>query len=354
MTRVRLMLGCLVFLASMVNVSAAGLTDSLKKGTPTIQSISAMAFGPEGILFVADPASASVFALDTQDRERSGNAPIKLDDLGNKLASLLGTTPEKVRIADLKVNPASGNAYLGVMRGNRGAAILKVDRNNQIEELKLDNIPFAAIQLENLTDQRKQQMITGLGYIDGKVLVSGLSNQEWAAMLKVIPFPFKQDVEPTGVEIFHGAHGKFETNSPIRTFTPYTIEKEPHVLAAYTCTPLVKFPLKKLQPGKKLRGVTIAELGNRNRPLDMVVYQQDGKAYVLIANSARGVMKVTTEEIDSIKGIEQRIRGTAGLKYETVADLQGVQQLDKLDDGRALILVKAENGELSLETVALP
>ncbi len=57
--------------------------------------------------------------------------------------------------------------------------------------------------------------------------------------------------------------------------------RQPHVLAAYTCTPLVKFPLSDLKPGEKVKGTTIAELGNRNRPLDMIVYQKDGKDYVL-------------------------------------------------------------------------
>ncbi len=41
-------------------------------------------------------------------------------------------------------------------------------------------------------------------------------------------------------------------------------------------------------------GTTIAELGNRNRPTDMIVYSKDGKDYLLIANTSRGVMKVPT------------------------------------------------------------
>jgi len=31
----------------------------------------------------------------------------------------------------------------------------------------------------------------------------------------------------------------------------------------------------------------------------MIVYQKDGKDYLLLANSSRGVMKVTTEKIES-------------------------------------------------------
>ncbi len=38
------------------SLQAAGPRDSLKKGTPELQSIGALTFGPEGVLFIADPA----------------------------------------------------------------------------------------------------------------------------------------------------------------------------------------------------------------------------------------------------------------------------------------------------------
>jgi hypothetical protein len=54
------------------------------------------------------------------------------------------------------------------------------------------------------------------------------------------------------------------------------------------------FPLASLKPGAKVTGTTIAELGNRNRPLDMIVYQKGGQDYLLMANNSRGVMKIPT------------------------------------------------------------
>ena len=54
------------------------------------------------------------------------------------------------------------------------------------------------------------------------------------------------------VEIYHGAHGKFETRAPVRTFVPMIVGNEPSVLAAYTCTPLVQFPIRELKPGAKI------------------------------------------------------------------------------------------------------
>jgi hypothetical protein len=116
----------------------------------------------------------------------------------------------------------------------------------------------------------------------------------------------------------------------------------------------VKFPLSDLKPGAKIRGTTVAELGNRNRPLDMIVYNKGGKDYLLMANSARGVMKVDVGTIDKTDGITDRINGTAGLPYDTIGDLKGITQLDKLDKDHALVLKQTDTGSLNLEAIELP
>ena len=155
------------------------------------------------------------------------------------------------------------------------------------------------------------------------------------------------------IEIYHGAHGRFETNSPIRTFMTYDIAGQPAVLAAYTCTPLVRIPVAELQPGAKVKGVTIAELGNRNRPLDMVAYKKDGQDYILMANSSRGVMKLSAAKLDGYSAITTPIADKAGVPYTVVADLKGVTQLDKSGDGNAVILV-ADAGTTALRTIGMP
>ena len=79
-------------------------------------------------------------------------------------------------------------------------------------------------------------------------------------------YPFAAVDAGTSVEIFHGNHGQLETRSPVYTLVPYAVDGTPHLIAGYLCTPLVKFPMNSLQAGGKVRGTTIAELGNRNRP----------------------------------------------------------------------------------------
>lgn len=348
---------------SFTTATLVGADYGLEKGAVKLSSASAITFGPDGILFVGDSTQAAVFAIDTQDKKKSAKTAVNVEGIGAKIAGMLGVDEAEVLISDMAVNPQSGNVYLSASRG-RGpdsqVLILRCDHRGNVEELPLDEALFAKAALPNApepggTGRRnlRSQSITDLGFHDGRLFIAGLSNEEFASTLRSIPFPFKESAKGTGVEIFHGAHGRFETRSPVRTFTFYQIASQPHILAAYTCTPLVKFPVKSLSPGEKIRGTTIAELGNRNRPLDMVAYQQNKENFILLSNSARGVMKISTKDIDRNEGIEERISGTAGQTYETIEDLQDVVQLDQLDDKRAIVLVSTDAGS-HLKTIDLP
>ena len=306
-----------------------------------------------------------MFAFSTGDvKGDPESVTYNVASIGAKVAAALGTKPSDVLINDMAVNPASGKLYLSVSRGLGPDAIpviLRVDSSGTISEFSLKGIKVSRADLPNPPApggkgrrNKRAHVITDMAYVDGRVIIAGLSNEEFASKLRAIPFPFKKADAGTSVEVFHGAHGKFETRSPVRTFAIADIGDELHVLAAYTCTPLVRFPLKDLAPGKKVRGITVAELGNRNRPLDMVIYKDEGKDFVLLSNSARGVMKISTDEIVSRKGITKKVSGKAGQPYETIKGLTGVVQLDRLNKTHAVILVKADDDSLSLKTVPLP
>ncbi len=354
-----------VFTGSMMG---AGALDTLQQGRVELESAGTLAFGPQGILFVGDSTAAAIWAIDTSDRQKGSPAAINLSGIDAKLAGLLGSSADQVLINDLAVNPISHKAYLSVSRGRGPGALpllFRVDAAGKISELKLDNVRYSRVSLPNVPDPQaenrrgrslRQEAITDLAFVDGQVIVAGLSNEDFASNLRSLDFPFSSAFSAgggTSVEIFHGAHGKYETNSPVRTFVPFEIKTEPHILAAYTCTPLVKFPVSDLTVGTKVVGTTIAELGNRNRPLDMVVYSKAGKDYVLMSNSSRGVMKLSTEHLDSFKGITAKT-GVAGVPYETISELQGVKQLDRLDAANALLLVQTDGGSIDLKTVAFP
>lgn len=340
--------------------TAGRADDGLAKGTPEVKSVTALAFGPKGLLFVGDSAGAAVFAVDTGDTKPAGDKPLNVEKLDAKIAAALGVTDKDVRITDVRVNPASGNVFVGVTRGTGAGApaLVKVTRDGTVSAVALKDVAFSKVALPNPATAGAKggapEVITQLAFVDGKVIVAGLSSEEFASTLRVIPFPFKEADKGAGVKIFHGAHGRLETNSPIRTFVPYKVGTEDNIMAAYTCTPLVKIPVAELKAGAKVNGTTIAELGNRNRPLDMIVYTKDGKDYLLMANSARGVMKIPATGFDKAEAITAKpANDTAGVKYESIKELTGVEQLDKLDAGQALLLVKGANG-LDLKTIPLP
>jgi hypothetical protein len=353
-------------IALALALSAAGLTSTLNTGKAEVLSAGPLAFGPEGILFVGDPMGAQLFALSTGDTKAAKNpAPVNIDGLHDKIAALLGATPDQILVNDMVVNPASKHVYLSVSRGrgpDAAAVILKLNAAGKLSELSLDRIAHAKVALPNAPaadakDRRGRSLrveaITDLAYLDGKVIVAGLSNEEFASNLRAIPFPFQNAGTATSVEIYHGSHGRFETNAPVRTFTSYEISAKPHILAAYTCTPLVRFPLSDLKPGAKVQGVTIAELGNQNRPLDMIIYKKGGADYILMNNSSRGVMKMSAANLDKYAAITTKTQ-KEGVPYETLAEWKGVEQLDRYDTANAVMLIRSEGDTLQIKTVALP
>jgi hypothetical protein len=354
-----------LLLVSALVAPAADLTSSLEPGAAALESAGPIAFGPDAILFVGDSQGAALWALDTGDRAPGSGAP-EIAGIGARIAAMLGVPTDQVQVEDMAVNPISGRVYLSVSRGlgpDATPVILRTLGTDGLEALDLDSIAHARVGFENVpaadaTDRRgrplRRESLTDLHYVDGKVFVAGLSNEEFASKLRAVRFPFAGADVGTSVEIYHGAHGQWETHSPVRTFVPYEIQSQAHLVAAYTCTPLVTFPVAKLEPGAKVVGRTIAELGNRNRPLDMIVYRKDGDEFILMSNSSRGVMKMSTRGIEGFDPITEAVEGTRGLGYETIESLTGIEQLDKLDESHAVVLVRAEGGALDLETIPLP
>ena len=291
-------------------------------------------------------------------------------------------------VTDLAVYPATGNAFVSVMRGQGDDAVpvlLRVDGAGQLRVVELGELPYTRVRLPNPPEETTPlvlqggrsfpvanypsnrdpagpmstfgvQTITDMAYTDGRLYVAGLSSEEFASTLRSIAYPFEAVDAGTSVEIWHAPHNQFETRSPIYTFVPYELDDEPHLIASYLCTPLVKFPVSSLRPGADVRGVTIAEFGNGNRPLDMIVYQKDGRDFLLMSNSRHGVMKIPTAGFANARPITDAVPDgdTAGEPFEPVSQMTGVEQLDLLDDAHALVLARSEQGTLNLEAVPLP
>jgi hypothetical protein len=331
---------------------------------PALQSIGTLAFGPNGVLYAADPQAATIYAIELgADGSRTTPGTRDISAIDQQIAAMLGTDTAQISIADLAVDPRSQNAYLSVMRG-RGAeakpALFRVDGAGKVTAVAMEALKFTSIALPNPAEANttgrqnpRTQSVTDMAYQNGKLYVAGLSNEEFASKLWAVPYPFQSADRGTSVEIFHGNHGQLETRSPVYAFVPFAIGNEPYLIGGYLCTPLVKFPVASLAPGAKVRGTTIAELGAGNRPIDMIVYNKGGKQFLLMANTSRGVMKIPTGTFGTETPITAPVKGTAGVTYETIAAMQGITQLDRLNDTHATVLARTPAG-LNLQSVILP
>lgn len=359
-------LAMLAILAGSSELLRAADQWGLEAGNPPLQSATSLAFGPEDILFVGDAKSAAVFALATGNTAGDpATAKIQIEDLGSSLASLLKA--KAVTVNDLAVNPATGAAFLAVTADEQ-AAIVQVDGAGKLTPLSLKGIRFAQVSLQDAPEDKvvgegrrarnnRSDAITDIAYFEGKILISGLTSSDSPSAIREVNFPFAKADKGVSVEIYHAAHGKNEDYAAMRTFVPVMINGEPNIVGAYVCTPLVRIPVKELSAaGEKIRGTTVAELGNRNRPLDLISYSKDGSQFLLLSNSARGVMKITTAGMQDNQGLTAPVQGggTAGQSFTAIPEFTGVVQMDKLNDSSALVLTQTDNGQLHLKTVALP
>ncbi len=342
-----------------------------------VQSMGTLTFGPEGILFVGDQIGSAVYAFDTGDKQPGSAEKIDLQDLEAKIGGLLGADAKDVLIHDMAVNPISRNVYLTVSRARQNwntvwllpndvgnaNVLLKITPEGKISEVSLDPIAHSKVDLPNPVDpnaiddwkktKASASTITDLAYADGKLYVAGLGNDAFNSTMRVANFPFNGSLQTTGLEVYHGAHGAYETNAPVRAFLPYKINGKNALVAAYLCTPLALFPIEDLKHGGQVRGRTVAELGSGNYPLDMVAYQKEGKDFIFILNSQRGPMRVAAEHLASTDvNITERVPAYTGLPFEHLHG-SGYLQADNFGSQAIVVLARTQSGSLNLETLPL-
>jgi hypothetical protein len=372
--RATALLGLLVCLGS--NAIAADHYD-LKPQSIELTSSGPLAFGPSGILFASDPKAATVYAIDTKSlrtqstkllgsQSKVDATDYASDDVRKAIAEITAKSESDVTVADMAIDPESGALFLSLaVAGEAKLAVMTPGVEAKL--VSLDKVMAASTTLQNAPEDKvtgegrrasnkRLESITDLAFAEGRLLISGLTGSSPVSTVQSFEFPFRDSSTSAQVEIFHAAHGRNEDSAAIRAFIPLNIDGKPSLLAGYTCTPLVRFSLDDLQSGSKVRGTTVAELGNRNRPLDMIVYEKDGVSYLLVTNTARGVMKMKAADIASQAEVTDKVDGggTAGLPFEQIESLTGVVQLAKLNDQYAVILTETDNQSLKLSTIELP
>lgn len=205
--------------------------------------------------------------------------------------------------------------------------LVRIKAEGQPERASPDPVKFSRAALpdapaDGSLDEAKRarnprnESSTDIAFADGRVLVAGISNGEFSSALRAIPCPFSTVDKGTVVENCHGAPGKFETRAPVRNLGPDRVGGESHLLAAYTCTPLVECAPNDLKPGATITGKTIAGLGKGNRPLGITVHLREGKDSLLMTNRSRGVIKVAAEQIAGAVAITAKVADTQGLRFD--------------------------------------
>lgn len=350
-------------------VSKETLTQGFQKGTPDYKSIGALAFGPGGVLFFADDQGSAIYGVDLGETRAEGAATYtKVPELGATLAARLGTTPSGIEIRDLAVSRFSGNVYLSV-RKKDGAdqnpanpanyALFSVEPAGKVSPVSLADKPFGKV-LINATPGRNGRKITDLAYARGRLLVAARSSEQFDSNLISVPLPFKAEgVERYATSIYHVSHKRQETASPIETLTVYRDGDKEYLMAAYTCTPVVRINLEDLKPGAVVKGTTVAELGSNNQPAAMVAYGRPGEQSLLLNNSLFGVLKVDSKiakEQSAVNEMTVANRGGRGMTpYPGISPVESLKGASAFAvGGQTLLVVKPAGDGMALEPMALP
>ena len=354
-------------------VSAA----EVSSGNPKLLSIESISFGPDGLLLIGDGRGAQVVAVQTGDLAPITWGKLANSDIKEQVGGRLGTDAKGIEILKLAVNPASHRAYLAVRKlSGKQDLILTVDGQGKIEQFALDNVKYTRYKLP--ADEKAPIVkITDITFADGRILLAVQAKEQFAS--KIYSIDTRQnDAEPYWIstETFHVAHGRWETNAPIRTVIPYMENGKKYLVGAFTCTPIVKYSLDDLKAGARVKGESVIELGNGNTPQDMFVYEKDGKSYILMNNVRMAMMQKSnpvgpspywTAKVDhTILGESEKINqkalrrvGNKASESKTdravvVPTFSGVVMMDRLDADRALAIRTDDKGGYTLAVLPLP
>lgn len=357
----------------------------------TLLSAGPVLFAPDvatdgtAVLFVADVARATVFAFELPDEAAADESTeVRVDQLGAKLASLLGVEREGAVIRGMTVHPISHAVYLSVARGRgpeAGPVIVRAGTDGELSVVEVDDLPVSSFELDDAPaadDERmdfwldgneatsqpreihgvtldiaqvpvQRSTITDLAWVGGTLFVAGLSNEEFSSRLRQLSYPFDGSATETSVEIFHVDHGKYETQSPIRALTSF--DGGSSVLATYTCTPVVHFSLDQLRGEGLVRGRTVAELGPMNQPFSLVSYDRDGEEFLLVSNTRHPLLKIPAASIagqDALTVPASEPDASRGIPRENLPH-PGVTWMANLDRSR-VVVVQRDGEDTHLRT----
>jgi len=328
-----------------------------------IRSINALTFSPEGTLFIGDSKSASVYAFKPESEvSRHSFERFTMSRVDESIAEVLGAMVGDLTFQDMAVHPVSGKIYVAVHLANNQPVLLQLTSEGAVKPMDLSKFSLEEKSISNpvaedAEDHRGRPLrhwaISDMHFADGKLMLTGLSNREFGSTFRSMSYPFNDNEEDATLEIYHAAHGQYETHAPVKTFTTAEVNGVTHVIASYTCTPLVLFPMEDLTSGKHIKGRTVAELGSGNTPLDMVIITKNNSPVLLMANTNRPIMKINLNDVAAYSGSlttpVETPAATAGVDFINFP-MTNVLQMDKWGESNWVMLKRQSNGDLDLLT----
>ena len=354
-------------LSTLATACLLGL--SINASAADVKSISRLAFGPDGVLFVADWKAAEVHAIKLAPPARQpAGAVFNVLDLEQLLSDQVGGA--RVAAEDMAARPGTGEVYVAVSYGaDKTPALFAVTSDKKARRVDLKAAQGTSVALRDAPTgnekfwkdmPERSFTVTDMKWRDGELFVAGLSNQDFASTLRRVRYPFDAKQSITSVEIYHAGHNLIETRAPIRAMSFASWGGKPYLVAAYTCTPLVTIPLDDLKDGAHIRGKTVAELGYGNTPADMISYSrtEQGKTedFLLLANFDRVSNIIPVSQLEatgSRPGIEKQVPFGQLAGVEVIqAPLAGTLRLDNLDE-KSFVVVRRRLEKDALQLVSI-
>lgn len=351
------------------SIAQAGVIGKSAKGAPEIGTINVLSFADEGVLLIGDGQKGQVVAVATGDTKPLGGEFAETKNFAGEIAGRLGVKAEDVEILDLAVNPASGRLYIAIRKqDDKTYVIVSLAPGGEIEHVALDDVEYAAVPLPDGVNN-----ITDIVWIDNRLLASARANEEFASKIFSVDGPLDNGSGGSvySAETYHISHGKWETKAPMSVMMPYEEDGKRYIVGAFSCTPVVKYPIDAIEPGAKIKGLSVIELGSGNRPVDMFSYEKGGKPQVL-TNATRfhherapygpsphvafrfDEQLLGTDKVNEAGAHRMKDAAALGDVIELAEPFFGVVQMDRLNASTAIALRENDDKALDLVTIALP
>mgnify|MGYP002783952770 CR=1 FL=1 len=359
---------------TLAGVACSSPRTTARREPPSdVASITAVCLAPDGAVVLADWRRGLLHRVDRAAGGAVAEQCWNVRNLSDRLARATARPTDEVHVSAAAFDVRSQTLLLGLTlgRGATEAALVAVHEDGGVERFDLGDRALDSVVIESPPpDARiwrdtpaRSLTVTDMKFHGGRLLVSGLANDSFRSTLRQVPYPFVASAaHATGIEIYHAVHGQMETRAPIRCFDVVELNGAPHLLAAYTCTPLVTIPVAALEPGAAVRGKTIAELGFGNTPRAVVPFtiehEQKREPWVAIANSSKSADLLRLADVATAargEGLSERVAPP----FDSLAGLRALPlpltgSLRLVDQGGAFLLSvrrDADSGQLQAVSV---